>query len=232
MRATQQEDPRGHHRGRVDERRDRGRALHGVGQPEMQRDLRALAHRRDQEQERDRGGGTPGHEVGPETQRRVVEGAVRGEDQEHGQEEPDVTHPVGDEGLLAGDGGGVALEPERDEEVGAQTHALPTEEGHQEARAQDQDDHREREQVEVREEAAEPLVSVHVPDRVEVDQRAHAGHQEDPGDRERIDEEAHVDLQRAGGQPGVEGADVDPRVAREDPAWRRTSRTTTRTPGP
>ena len=44
--AAQQEDAGGDHGGRVDERRHRRRAFHRVGQPEVQRDLRALARPR------------------------------------------------------------------------------------------------------------------------------------------------------------------------------------------
>ena len=36
-------DAGGDHRGRVDERGDRRRAFHGVGQPDVERKLRALA---------------------------------------------------------------------------------------------------------------------------------------------------------------------------------------------
>ena len=34
---------RGHHRGRMDQSADRRRAFHGVGQPDVQRELRTLA---------------------------------------------------------------------------------------------------------------------------------------------------------------------------------------------
>ena len=51
----EQEHAGGHHRRGVDQRRDRGGALHRVGQPDVQRELRALAHRADEEQQRDRG---------------------------------------------------------------------------------------------------------------------------------------------------------------------------------
>ena len=57
---------------------------------------------------------------------------------------------------------------------------------------EDEHQHRRGEQVEVGEEPREPLVAVHVADRVEVDQRADAGDQQDPGDRERVGEEADV----------------------------------------
>ena len=47
-------DARGDHRGRVDERGDRRRAGHRVGQPDVERDLRALAGAAEEEEEADR----------------------------------------------------------------------------------------------------------------------------------------------------------------------------------
>ena len=43
----------GHHGGGVDERGDRRRALHGVGQPGVQQELRRLAHRAHEQQQTD-----------------------------------------------------------------------------------------------------------------------------------------------------------------------------------
>ena len=43
------------HRRRVDERRDRRRAGHGVGQPDVERDLRALAGASEEQKQADRG---------------------------------------------------------------------------------------------------------------------------------------------------------------------------------
>ena len=86
------------------------------------------------------------------------------------------------------------------EQVGAQADALPAEEGQQEARAEHEHEHRGREQVHVREEAAEALVAVHVADRVQVDQRADAGDEQDHRRRERVGEEAEVDAEAA--RPG------------------------------
>ena len=47
------EDAGRHHRRRVDQRGDRGRALHRVGQPHVQRNLRRLAHRADEQADAD-----------------------------------------------------------------------------------------------------------------------------------------------------------------------------------
>ncbi len=54
VRAGDQVDAGGDHRCRVDERRDRGRALHRVREPGLQRELAGLAARAEQQQQRDR----------------------------------------------------------------------------------------------------------------------------------------------------------------------------------
>ena len=76
VRAAQEEHARGDHGGRVDQRGDRRRAFHRVGQPEVQRDLRALPDRREQQQQRDRGRGARSTtSSAPTRHRRVVERA-------------------------------------------------------------------------------------------------------------------------------------------------------------
>ena len=47
--ARDHEDAGRHHRRGVDQRRDRRRAFHRIGQPDVERELRALAHRADEE---------------------------------------------------------------------------------------------------------------------------------------------------------------------------------------
>ena len=78
------------------------------------------------EEQQHGGGGRPaGQQVPVGEDRQVVERADLGEDEEHGQQEADVADPVVDEGLLAGRGGRVPLEPERDQPVGADPDPLP-----------------------------------------------------------------------------------------------------------
>ncbi len=131
--ATQQVDPRRDHGGGVDEGRDRGRALHGVGQPVEQRDLGRLAGG-GQEQEQHGGEAHPTVEVRQLAEdpaarpALVLDGAGPLEDQEDGQQEAGVTDAVVDEGLLAGRGRRLALEPEGHQPVGADADALPAHE--------------------------------------------------------------------------------------------------------
>ena len=51
--ARHQEHAGGHHGRGVDQRGDRGRALHRVRQPDMQAELRRLAHGADEQQDAD-----------------------------------------------------------------------------------------------------------------------------------------------------------------------------------
>ena len=53
--ARHHEHAGGHHGRGVDERRDRGRAFHGVRQPGVQQELRRLAHRAHEQQQADHG---------------------------------------------------------------------------------------------------------------------------------------------------------------------------------
>ena len=123
-----------------------------------------------------------------------------------------------------------ALEPERDEQVRAEPHALPPEERHEEAssRARARAS-RQQNRFMYAKKRAEALVAVHVADREDVDERADAGDEEDQRHRERVDQEAHVDVERARRQPGEDRRDVAARglgevVQREEasPATRGT----------
>ncbi len=181
-------DARCDHRGGMDECRYRRGTGHGVGQPDVQRYLRRLADRTDEEQQRDGGRRNRGDgaDVRLLQHDRVAEGAHGGDGEEDRQHEAPVTHAVGDEGLLARRGVGLVGEPERDEEVGAGADALPTEERHEHVVAQHQHEHREHEQVHVDEEPGEAGIAVHVPDRVQMDQRPHPGDEQAHGDRQRV----------------------------------------------
>src|SRR5262249_47583416 len=155
------------HGGGVNERGDRRGAFHGVGQPDVERDLGGLTGGSEDEQEsdageeaslplgmlRDRG------EDGGEVKRAEVR-----DEEEHREEEAEVADAVDDEGLLAGVGGGVLLEVEADEEVGGEADALPSDEEEEEVRGEDQNQHEEHEEVQVGEEAPVALFVGHVAD--------------------------------------------------------------------
>ena len=118
--------------------------------------------------------------------------------------DPPVSDPVHDEGLLPRLRGGGALVPESDEEIGAEAHRFPAEEHQEEVVRQDQREHREREEVQVSEVPAVGLLVPHVSHRVDVDQEAHARHDEHHHGAQRIEHEAHVRAEVPGLDPGVE----------------------------
>ena len=198
-------DTGGHHRRRVDQRGDRRGALHCVGQPDVERNLRGLACRAQHQQQRD------GSEElralplrmlrdGAEDLRKAQAAEVR-DQQEHCQQETEVADAVDDEGLFAGVGGGGLLEVKADQQVRAEAHALPADEQQQEVCGQHQHRHEEHEEVEVGEEAPVALFVAHVADRVDVDEEADAGDHGEHDQREVIDGEGEV---------GVEAGDGDP----------------------
>ena len=200
-RARDHVDAGGHHGRRVDQRRDRGRALHRVGQPDVERDLRALAGRADEQAQ-----GGDGQRPAPERldghlgrgghHGAEVERAEGGEDQEDPDQEADVADPVDDEGLLARVARALLVEPEADQQVGAEPDALPADEQDGIVRAEHQRQHREHEQVQVGHVAGVARVVAHVPDRVDVDQEADEGDDQDHHRRERVEQVAPVDLER------------------------------------
>ena len=130
------------HGGRVDERGDRRGAFHGVGEPDVERDLRGLAGGAEDEQEGD-GGEEAAVQSGAGAMAAKtsvkLERAEVGDEQEHGEQEAEVADAVDDEGLLAGVGGGVLVEVEADEQVRGEADAFPADEEQQEVLGEDQD---------------------------------------------------------------------------------------------
>ena len=198
----------------MDQRRHRGGAGHGVGEPDVERDLGALAHGADEQAEGDEAGQRQAQRVGPGRQLRVggdaaedlaeVQGAEDREQGEQPDQEAEVADPVDDERLHPGVGRPVLLVVEADQQVGAEPHPLPADEHHQEVVAQDQQQHRPHEQVEVDEVALVALLVGHVADRVDVDPEADEGDDEHHHRRQRVEQEGDVEVDRPGG-PGVEG---------------------------
>ncbi len=141
-RARDQVDARCHHRRRMNQGAGGRGALHRIGQPDVQRQLRALATGRQQEEQTDRGAhraagiarriGQPGlsqnarhdHAIGRDGVVEI-ERAVAHPEQEDRDGEAKVADAVHEEGLLRGTGGFRLREPESDQQVAAGTHGLP-----------------------------------------------------------------------------------------------------------
>ena len=134
----------------------------------------------------------------------VVEGAEEREHQADAEQEPEVADPVHQEGFQVRIGGCRALVPEADEQVGHQPDRFPAEEQLQEVVAHHQHEHREGEQRDVREEPLVARVVAHVADGVDVHHQRHRGHHQHHGGRQAVDQEAHLEAQVAGGEPGVD----------------------------
>ena len=146
-----QVDTRGHHRRGVDERGHRGGALHGVTEPGLQRHLRRLTARGEQQQKAD---GIErafaqlrcGREDTFERDRTDV-----GEHHHQRDGEADVADAVDDERLLGRGGGRRLVLPEPDQQVRRQADAFPADVEAQVVVGQHQQQHRRQEQVQVRE---------------------------------------------------------------------------------
>ena len=218
---------RGHHGGGVDEGRDRGRALHRVGQPGEEGQLRRLAARAHEEEERDGEVDVGAHaRVGLGEDLAVVERAEGDPDEHDAEAEAEVAHPVDDEGLLARVGGRLLLVPEADQEVRAEADRLPEDVEDEEVAGQHQHHHREHEQVQVGEEARVARIVVHVADGVEVDEEAHPGHHQQHHRGELVHLRGDRGLEGARDHPGEEVAPSTSRRAR--PARRPCTRSRTR----
>ena len=208
---------RGHHRRRVDQRRDRRRTLHRVRQPDVERNLRALAGRADEQQQADRRQHAEMRRLDRHRRRGILDGAEieRAEhrvDQKDAEDESPVADAVRDERLLAGVSRTLLLVPVADQQVRAETDAFPAHEHHQEVVSQDEHEHEEAEQIEIAEEAGDASARLvgHVRRRVDVNQRADAGddQQHHPGQRIEPESPGHLEACRsprrasATGSPG------------------------------
>ena len=148
---------RRHHRRGVDQRADRRGAFHGVGQPDVQRELRALAHRAAEDQQAGDGGQRAQRlRVGGQLllQHVEVQRAEGGPDHQDAEQEAEVAEAVGDERLLAGVRRRGPFEPEADEQVAGDADQFPEDEQLDEIVGQHDAEHREGEQAQAGEDSA------------------------------------------------------------------------------
>ena len=194
--ARHQVNAGGDHRGGMDEGADGGGAFHSVRQPHVERELGALAGRPGEDANgrphQDRAAQHAGHRQLVEAV--DIEGAgVKVKNQDAGQE-TEVANPGDNEGLLGGVRGRFLVEPEPDEEVGAESHHLPEDEGEEEVIGEDQPQHGEGE------EGHPGVVAVvarfivgHVAQRVYLDHQADHGHGEGHDHGKLVGYQAEVD---------------------------------------
>ena len=204
--AAEHVDTGGDHRRRVDQRRHRRRTFHRVRQPDVEGNLRALAGRADEQEQADQRQDAEMAALDRHRPRGILDGAEieRAEgvvDEEDAEDEAPVADAVGDERFLPRVRRALLLVPVADQQVRAQAHAFPADEHDQEVVAQHEHEHEEAEQVQVAEEARDAAARLvgHVGRRIDVNQRADAGDDEQHHPRERIEPESprHLEVAEA-----------------------------------
>ena len=178
--AGHQVDAGGDHGGGMDEGRHRGRALHGIGEPHVQRDLGGLA-RRPTSSSSVMAVAVPVVSTSGALSKTAPKSSVpkAAKISIRATRNPRSPMRLTTKAFLPAAAADRLLEPEGDEQVRAEPDQLPPDEQHAEAVAEHEDQHRGDEEVEVGEEPTEPGVAVHVAHRVEVDEES------DPGDDQR-----------------------------------------------
>ena len=220
-----------HHGRRMDQGAGRGRALHGVGQPDMQRKLCAFAAGCKQEEQADGGAdspadisggiGQPGlsenarhdHTIGRD---RVVEvkGAVGHPEEEDRDRKAKVPDAIDEEGLL---GSACSLgfgEPEADQQVAAGAHRLPEDVDQQEVAGGHEHRHREDKHRDKRKEPGIARIIVHVAGGIDGDEQADAGDDRQHRGSERIEPQRHRDREGPHVLPGREIFRCESRIGR------------------
>ena len=215
------------HRGGMDQRRNRRRTLHGVRQPDVEREHRTLARTTDEHQEERRGDEPRGRllhvgevvgQFGHHAEVVVERSGIVAIDQDTKQEEQ-VGEAGDDERLLGGVDGCVLRIVETDEHVGADTHQLPEEIHLEDVGRHHEAEHRHREEREEGVEALEALLVAlylivlvalgHVAKRVDMDHQGDRGDDQEHHRRDR--REAEADLEEQVNAEDGRLAEVEPR---------------------
>ena len=211
----------------MDQRRNRRRTLHGVRQPDVEREHRTLARTTDEHQEERRGDEPRGRllhvgevvgQFGHHAEVVVERSGIVAIDQDTKQEEQ-VGEAGDDERFLGGVDGCVLRIVETDEHVGADTHQLPEEIHLEYVGRHHEAEHRHREEREEGVEALEALLVAlylivlvalgHVAKRVDMDHQGDRGDDQEHHRRDR--REAEADLEEQVDAEDGRLAEVEPR---------------------
>ena len=208
-------DAGGNHGGRMNQRRDRRRPLHGIRQPHMQRHLRGFSHRADEQQQADqrhpfpfaerRGHGLFAHPLGAGEHRGVIQRAEQQKHRGDAEQEAEIADAVDQERLEVGGDRAVALIPKTDEQIRHQPDRLPAEKQLQEVVRHHQHQHGEGEQRDVAKEALVAGVAGHVADGVDVHHQRNESHHDHHGRAQRVYHETDAHRHAAAHAPGVDG---------------------------
>ena len=228
MRARDQVDARGDHGGRVNERGDGRGPFHGVGQPDIKRQLRTFT-RCAQEQAKADGSqhaAVPGRSVSEHcSDLAKVKRAEINHDEKNSDQETKIANAIDDKSLLARRGRGVSLEIETDQQVRGEADAFPANEHEQHVARQDQDSHKKEEQIKEAEIPRVALFMSHIADGINVDEKTDAGNDQQHHQRKWIEEKAEIDMQSADRDPGIrKGLDVRQRRSAHGSAARAARR--------
>src|ERR1700678_3721196 len=197
-------DAGGDHGGGMNERGDGRGALHSVGQPDIEGQLRAFSGCADEKAETDDGEDSAvpcGLKRESGRQSFKAERAEGGEHEENSDEKTEIADAVDDEGFFASGGRGAALEIKPDEQIRCETDTLPADKHEKEVAGEDQDDHEKEEQIEEAEVARVTWLAAHVAEGVDVDEEADSGDDEKHDGGKLIENEGEIDLERADGDP-------------------------------
>ena len=192
----QQINARLHHGCGVQIGRNRGRRLHGVRQPEMERKLRRLGERTAENQ-------NEGSEIKRALPQYVTAGQQFGKpvragdilDRQHAGEQRQTTAAGHHQRLDRGAARGILFMVEADEQEGCNRGQLPEDEQHQQPIG---DHHAEHCAHEHEHEGQEPRllrVALHIAPGIEHDQRSDAGDQQREGQRKAVDQEGEAQAQ-------------------------------------
>ena len=192
----------------MNERADRRRPFHRIGQPDMQRKLSALSDGPEEKTDtHDRQHGGREDQTTRQCDRMPISRRAKqcpqiGEadiadmikQDAEADEKPEVAHAIGDERLDGRIARRLLFVPKTDEQVRTQADQFPEDEQVQSRPADDEAEHGKAEKAEIGEESREPLVLVHVADGKDVNQcrneRDHREHQ----DCQTVDIHADIEI--------------------------------------
>ena len=207
----------GNHGCRVNQRGNRRRAFHRVGQPHVQRELGGFTHRADKQQQAGYGNQRPLHarnqlDGGVLHLRQIGEhvgvaqaAAEISQHQRDAQHKAEVADAVDQKRFQIGKSGRRFFEIETDQQIRHQAHRFPAEEKLDEVVGHNQHQHAECKQGDIAEKAlvADCFV-VHIADGVDMHHQRHAGDHRHHHRRHRIDQKADREINAAHCQPGID----------------------------